>query len=423
MVRTTGRWVLLAVMALAVCGVAAAGQAGGADEEPQVVKVAVKQYTELPAERVYELALRGIQANVRFSDPFDGVASAVRQVELNGYTYQTALAFRTETNLVCVVARSNAGAIRSLLAVPPNQPLTPAILNRPIALNSQQRITIEGTILGTAAGSKYVLADAVLTGAEQRETVHREVHLSWGALGEKRVMTEPGSEVFTFPCSYVTDQTVGVKVNVQQTEQAGLLQTLAQAQAQSEGLQSGTKLYGEYDCMTVYRRAAAPERLNVDFADQVATLPQSPPSGPLSTVPVVRAGRVVDVPVSYLFRTECGLTCMVPATSEGLTGSAEGLLPGELVRVRGTVVGPRGSSNCVVIDYVGPANPEEDEKVWLVTIEFPNTGKRVFWDYGLYTLADLPCQYAPGRAEVLQVLISDFRSVQVPRRAAAAPAQ
>jgi len=325
---------------------------------------------------------------------------------------------------VCLVAPQSADALRALFGLPADWPITPAVLNQDIVLQRQQQITVEGTIVGAAVGERYVLADAVLTGAEGKRETSPEVHLFWGPRGQAEAITEPGVHTAVFPCSYVAEKTESVRVTVRELSPDDVRTQLARAMGTLEGSPTGLKAYGQYTPIDVYRRAAGRDRVDVDFTDVIAEVRLGSPPQRFRTVRVQRAGQLFEVPVSHVFDTVAGVTCLVPATSLTPSSQAARLLSGEKVRIRGTTVGPRGASNCVVVDYIGFPDMEQEavgRPNWLVTIEYPGLGQAMIWDYGRYALSNLPCQHAPGRMEVLQVLYSEFRAVRV-RGAAAPPA-
>ena len=100
------------------------------------------------------------------------------------------------------------------------------------------------------------------------------------------------------------------------------------------------------------------------------------------------------------------------------------LVPGEIVRVRGTIIGQRGVYNCVLVDFLSfpPQREEEGEdgKAWWVSVQWPGVQRPfVFWDYGQYRLGALPCANVEGRFESLNVLVSRFREFELPQPPAA----
>ena len=425
----TARWMaaLAVVVLLGGVHVGWAQGAQGAAEAPQVVKVLVKQYKTLSAANVYRAALAGAQANVRFGDAFGSrtvVPDALRRVELEGRAFLPVLAFRTQGDLVCLVARSNMSALRSLLGLPEDWPLSDTALGQALALNRGQRITVEGTVVGEVVGDKYVLADAVWTGEKPEADVQRELHLSWGNSGVTQTVTKPGAQVLQFPCSYKADESESMKVVVTEVDGPTLLAQLARIAAVQEGIRAAVKEYGQYQPEDVYRSAGDEGGVNVDFVDTVATVRRERLPEALSTVPALRAGRPVDLPVSQAFDTGSRITCLVPVTARNLSAQVVSALPGEKVRVRGTTVGRRGAANCVLVDYMGFLTGEETEPkaTWLVSIDYVRVGTMTFWDYGFYAMPDLPCQHVAGRYEVLRLLLGDFRTVELKPQVQAAPA-
>jgi hypothetical protein len=128
----------------------------------------------------------------------------------------------------------------------------------------------------------------------------------------------------------------------------------------------------------------------------------------------LRSGRQISVPVGYAFTTESDVTCLVPAGRLTLMGRAARAISGEQVRIRGTITGNQDSHACVLVDYIGfPAQmAAEDGKAWLVTIEWPGAGPWIIWDYG-YWSRRLPCQHQRGATELLQVLLTQYRQVEL----------
>jgi hypothetical protein len=418
---------LAAAVAVGALGLALAQEGGAAAAVPQAIKVPVKQYTNLTAADVYRLATSSVQANVRFKDAFGGervVPGVLSSVNLDGITYVIARAFRTQGNLVCLVPQSNIEALRALLGVPAQWPFTQAALGEPVVVNRGQQITVEGCVIGAATGESYVLVDALLLGGETRGRTSREAHLFWDAAAEARVLTAPGTQSLSFPCTYVPGKTDTLVVTIRELKSDELRAELARLAGQTAGLAGGVKMYGEYPAMAVYRMASENRVEDVDFTDTVVNVADSDLPAALSTAPTRLAGTAVDLPISYRFDTANRITCLVLAGTPTLTNEAGRLLPGQKLRVRGTTIGRRGLANCVLVDYVGLAESEQapgGESVWFVSIQSPEGGRQVLWDYGLYSMPDVPCQNAPGRLEALRVLISEFRSIPIQPPAAPAP--
>lgn len=391
--------------------------ARGQEEEPAVrrIKVPVKQYKPVTPGNVYRAAMAGTQASVRFRDAFTravSVPEGAAQVEVAGRTYNPLLAFRTAGDLICLIPATSPDAVRTVLGVPQGRPVPPAALERGMVLNDGQQITIEGTVVGTLAGAKYVLVDRVLLTPPTQPAGRRELHLLLPGQREPRVMSSPGSQTDEFPCSYVEDATETLTVTVEQKSDQELAADVARLTAQLEGLRSETKSYGQYSPGTVYRHAGATEgRVNVDFTDRVANVFSPPLPEGTSTASTGRRGVPTEVNVAYAFETEGRVTCLVPNTWPTLTEQARRLLPGEQVRVRGTTVGPAGPRNRVLVDML--SFPEElDDTNWWVTLQLGEDGApTILWDEGYYRLTSLPCRHAARRFEPVQVLVSRFRTV------------
>jgi hypothetical protein len=414
--KTTTIAALVALMCAAAVG--RAQEAGDqAAEAGQTIKVLVKQYKGLEPSDVYRAAINGTQADVRFKDSFAGqtvVAGSLQRLPLRGRTYRIVLAFRTGNDLMCVVPLSNQAMLRKLLGLSTDWPITPAVLSREISLRRDQEITIEGTIVGTAVGEKVVLVDAVLTGNESRPQTRQEVHLIWPG-EETVVLSAPGTQTLSFPCTREVGETVTLSVDVKSLTPERLLAELAAIQGRLE-MGRGTKVYRQFAPVVVYRYAGGSEPTNVDFNDKVAAIAAPPLPADLRSVMTWREGRRVRMPVSCGFRTEGGVTCLVPATAPTLCYQARGAVPGEPVLVRGTTIGQIGGRNCVLVDYLGFPNQGSGREgdSWLVTVGWPGGPRMLYWYYGSYQLANLRCQYVAGAAESMRILIGEFMEIRVP---------
>ena len=427
------RRLVAAVAALLVCtsaGVRAGEAAAGAAAEPETktIKVQAKLYRDVDADSVYQAALTGIQADVRFQDTFDArldVPSGVQRLDLGAASYLIALAFRTRTDLLCLVPSSSPGVLGQLLGVPGNVPVGPAALSLPMVLNPGQQITIEGTVIGTVRGQRYVLVDSVNTGMPAQRPPEREVHLFWPGQAEPRIITQPGQQTFEFPCTHAKDKTDSATLTLQAMTADQLNVQLAALQGALETGINAPKVYGQYTARTVYRYAGSTQTINVDFTDQVQNV-LDPPPAQLASVTVLRGGLAAQVPVLRAFVMSGGPTILVPDTWPTVAQESATMIPGETIRVRGTTVGLRGIYNCVVVDSLTfPSQREgaEESAPWWVSIEWEGIKQPfVFWDYGQYSLAPLPCQNAKGQYEALNVLISQFREYKVPVQPEAAPA-
>ncbi|MHC5034315.1 MAG: hypothetical protein ACYTFZ_04705, partial [Planctomycetota bacterium] len=371
-------------------------------------------------------AVDGFQANVRFTDAFAGrtlVADGVSQVTLQGVGYVVVAAFRTRSDLVCLVSGVNGEALRALFGLPADWPLTAAVLNRQMVLNPGQRITVEGTVVGTAVGEKYVLVDSVLFDGAPPGAIRREMQIWWPGAQEPSVITAPGTSTVEFPCTHVEGETESVEVTVRALTPEAVMEEVSRMAAQREGRPTGVKTYGQYSAGDVYRHARDNNRVDVDFADVVTAVfgPNLPTE--IAFTSGLRAGMPVRLRVGSVFQTDGRLTCLVPADLPVLLSRAATVLPGEDVRVRGTIVGQQGEFACVLVDYIG--FPAQDAAtggdVWLVRLTWPASVARVFWDYGLYDVVGLPCQHALGRQESLRVLLGDFKLVEIEVPAEPAP--
>jgi len=407
---------VLAIMMGAV-GTAAAQEA----DAPLMgeIKVPVRRYKTLPPAAVYRAALRDVRADVRFRDAFAGradVPSSLARVRVRGADHLVVAAFRTQGDLLCLVPSASGEALRNLFRLPPNLPITAAVLERRMAVNRGQQIIVEGALAGTGAGSKLVLVDSVLAYGSQAPRTRRELHVRWPGAAEPLVIAEPGTTTVAVPCTAQEGQSASIKITVQAMAPEALLAELARATAELEGRPGMRKAYGQYAAGEVYRHAAGDNRVNVDFEDSVlgtvgAELPRE-----LSTVAVLRRGAVVPVPTGYAFQAGSHVACLVPADMPTPMARAASAIPGERVRILGTTVGRMGGHAVVAVDHLSFPDQEAvagREDVWLVTLEWPGTQPRKFWDYGLYGLVDLPCQSVPNRFEALQLLLAEFRTVKI----------
>ncbi len=404
-----------AMLALLVaCAAAPAPAAEQQGPQTRTVKTPVKQYKALTPDGVYRAATEGIQANVRFRDSFSArvpVPDAMQEVRVGGRAYRVGLAFRTGSELICLVPSQNWLALGTLLG-------TPASLDWPIALRERQQIIIEGQVVGTEAGAKYVLTDAVHTGEAGGDSVRRELHVFLPGESQPRVIEQAGTHVLEFPCSWVEGQTEKLTVDARELGADQVAGRVAQFFGALEGLSGMAKSYGRFSPSGAYQHAGQTERVNVDFTDQVAEVIPAPLPEELSAALAVRQGYPTQVRVAYAFETAGRLTCLVPATFQTVYLQATRLLPGERVRVRGTTVGPRGARNCVLVDFLAPMAPEGMEQemaAWWVTLQLGESGSlRFVWDYGYYIFQNLPCQYAAGRTEPVTLWVTRVRTTEVP---------
>ncbi len=419
---------LRAAILSAACGAALAFGTVAAQEAPAVavIKERAKQYKVLAPADVYRLARDGVLANVRFRDTFGGgtaIPGAVRQVTLANVQYTTAAAFRTQGDIVCLLPFPPAGmpgpnddALRMLFGLSDRWPLTAGSLSGPMTLNEGQRLTIEGTIAGTAAGEKYLLVDALILGDGPGPRRVRELQVFWLPRRPPQVLTEPGTHQLTFPCTHVEGQKEQASVRIDAVTPGAVRSELALRTGQREGRFAGAKIYGEYEAGVVYRHANNNNPVNVDFRDLVTLVPGAGLPREVSTAPGFRNGVAGAIPIRLAFTTQAGLTCLVPADMPTLIGRASTLLPGEEVRVRGTITGRAGQFVTVLVDYLGcPAQEEEagDADVWVVTVTWPGSAPRVFWDYGAYEVVGLPCRHAEGRFETMQVVLGEFTVIEM----------
>ncbi len=437
--QTMRRPVRAAILS-AACGAALAFGTVAAQEAPTVaiIKERAKQYKVLAPADVYRLARDSVQANVRFRDAFGGgtaIPGTVRQVTLANVKYTVAAAFRTQGDIVCLLPFPPAGmpgpnddALRMLFGLSERWPLTPGAVSGPMTLSEGQKLTIEGTIAGIAAGEKYLLVDALILGDGPGPRRVRELQVFWLPRRPPQVLAGPGTYELTFPCTHVEGQKEQASVRIDEVTPDAGRGELALRTGQREGRFAGAKIYGEYDAGVVYRHADNSNPINVDFNDLVTRVPGASLPREVSTAPGFRNGVAGAIPIRLAFSTQAGLTCLVPAGMPTLIGRASTLLPGEVVRVRGTITGRAGQFATVLVDYLGfPAQEKEagdDGDVWVVTVTWPGSAPRVFWDYGAYEVVGLPCRHAEGRFETMQVILGEFTMIEmeVPPAGPEAPA-
>ena len=424
-------WLTVLATALAVLPVTMAAAPPPGDAEPEMivvkVKVPVKRYKALAPDYVYKAAAYDIQADVRFSASFAGktvVPDAVRRIRLNDRRYTIVLAFRTQEKLVCLVPGSARRTLEALFDLPEDWPMTPAILNRPIVAREGQKVAIEGTIVGARVGEKFVLADAVYLGQAQRPTVKREVQVFWAGLDEPKDAAGPGTYLLDFPCHHVADQKAVVKVTIRALARGALRDEQALRVARLEvppGKPAEKRQYGQFSPEAVFRHTDDDERIHVEFADVVDRAVEDLPEA-IESVRVVRYGRVGRIRIGAAFQTGMRLTCLVPAELPTPVAQVADMLPGEKVRVRGTVLGRLGADRCVLVDYLSFPDQESSDPfgdVWLVTVEWPSRQPRTLqiWDYGRYPMPNLPCLFSTGRQEAIQIVLRQYHEIEVKRPA------
>jgi hypothetical protein len=397
--------------------------AQGAEEKAAptkvLIKVPVRRYKELAPADVYRAALEGVQADVRFRDAFAGrtlVPAALAQFSVGGTAYAAAAAFRTQGDLVCLVPTSSTEALRTLFGVPAEWPLTSAVLNGPMALVNGQQFTVEGRVFGVAGGDKCFAVESLLPAGQLAQPVQEEVRIWWPGQPKASVVSSPGPFEFTFPCTNVAGKGETVKGSVVVLTPDAVRDELAKAAAAREGQPGQSKLYGVFAAGEVYRRAADGVQANVDFTDYVSQAPGFNVDAGLASVPALRQGARVPVRTGFALRTAADLTCLVPADLPALIARAASGLPGEQVRIRGTVVGRVAGRSVVLVDYIGfPAQEQTaaGRQSWEVVLEWPDVPTKTFWDPGLYDVVDLPCRNAAGQFERVVVEIVEFRTVEM----------
>lgn len=412
-------WKLGAAVAATAMLAAASAQEVTVREGMATVTVEVKHYKVLPSRDVYRAAQAGAVADVRFTDTVSRrvpVSQVAGVVTVRNVPYRIAAAFSTGSGLTCLLPETSEQALRTFFGLSPYQRLTRAVVAQPMALLQGQQLTIEGTTVGQPGVDRYVLVDWLLLDDGARRPTQRQVRVFWPGQQELEVLTEPGTQSLTFPCSHVEGETAEVQVTIQELAPRALMQQLSRVAAMLESRQSLQKNYAVFPPGAAYRQAAQGEGTPVEFADNVARIFGQNLPAELQTAPAMRYGQMGRVPVAFAFTTEEGPTCLIPADRPVLMNGAAGLLSGERVRVQGTTIGRQGAYACVLVDYLGFPQQEEaaGRQPWFVTVQWPGQPPRAFWDYGVYPLYGLPCQHEEGRLEGFQVQLREVRVIQVP---------
>ncbi|MCD6416487.1 MAG: hypothetical protein J7M08_07315 [Planctomycetes bacterium] len=414
-------------LALLLC-VGALGAAPAQDETPSTalgtgerrvrrIKAPVKQYKALDRADVYQAAINGLQANVRFQDVFSRsvpVPADARHVQLGSSRYDVVFAFRTEGDLLCLTPAASSRALRAIFGVPANQPLSAAILQRPTALIPGQQLTVTGTVLGIVEGEKTVLADGVYLDSVAEDQVQREVYLFTPGLQQPQLVSKPTKVSFEFFCSHKKDALEKLFVTVTAMSEQQVADKVAAITARLEGLRSASKTYGHYDPLTVYRRAGGDVWINVDFTDKVKRVYRYPFPPEISSMPALRNGVALDLETAHAFQTASRITCLVPATWPTVVRQASRLVPGEELRVRGVTIGARGTYNCVAVDYLGFPGRARDTTWWVDLRLAEDSPATSIWDVGSYNINTLPCQNVPGAIEPVRVMLTEFRTIEIP---------
>lgn len=426
----TARAMIVVVAALVALGGAAPAlaQEAGEGEGPKMVerkiKIPTKRYHVVGARDVYDAAANGAQADVRFKDVMNErveVRGALREVRLGrDERYRIAVALRTTSNLTLLVPASRARIVETVFGLPRDWPLTEEVLQQEIVLKKGQEIFVEGTILGEVGLQKSVLVDGLHTQEAALPAALREVQVFWPRADEPGSIGRPGSESFEFSCNHVANRNALVSVTVREMPREKLVQELALRHAGLQvapGQPAEATNYANFDVAAVYQQANRGEQGNVDFTDSVQRVLAEVPEH-LRTVPGMRYGRQVELAIGAVFRTTNRITCVIPSTLATPMAQVASILGGENLRIRGRVMGEILGEKVVRVDYIGFPDVEKAEpfgSAWLVTIEWPSRPVRTLeiWDFGTYTVMDLPCLHQPGRREAIRVVMRQYREITV----------
>jgi hypothetical protein len=333
------------------------------------------------------------------------------------------MALRTQCGLTLLVPANERRIIEMLLGLPEDWPLNEETLEQELDIRAGQKLTLEGIVLGNAAGMKLILVEGLHVGDRPMPAARREVQIFWPGADEIKSLSRPGSQKFEFACHHQRDAVAPVRVTVRELSRQELLDELALRRARLQvrpGNPAEALEYATFPAAEVYDQARIGDPLLVDFTDTVhrpvGRLPDR-----LEAVPAVRYGREVALPVGAAFRTTERITCLVPANLPTPVAQVAGMVPGETVRVRGQIIGEIMGEKVIRVDYLGfpdtqAADPHNN--VWLATVEWPSDPARTLeaWDFGQYRAMDLPCLHRRGRREAVQMVLRQYneRTIRVP---------
>lgn len=385
------RNVLVCGAALGLLVIAATGLQGqpapSADREERFT---VKRYMEIPAEAVYEAAVQGVRAHVRFVDNVTGrtgVPEAFRRIRLYGESFVGAAALRTESGLVCVIPRRSERVLAKLAQ-----------------LERGQCLAFEGTTLGRAGTIRALLVDQMFFAPEEKSEVGHELLVHWPGVPEERDkrIVEPGIFQIEFPCRHVTGKKEEVKFVIEEKRWETLIEELKRDKHKRD---EPERHYKSYAPRAVYEHALRGNQIDVQFRD--AFKREAPRSRNLRVARIRGRG---ELRIRYAFETYSGLACLIPTDKTIFIERARAALPGQDVLVKGTIIGRQGIYRCVLVDELGVAGRMKEPDVWAIEIHWPGEKTKLIYQPGRYRL-ELPCKHAQGQKEVLQLMLREVRLV------------
>jgi len=365
----------------------------GAQLQPNEIesRAVVKRYTELSPAFAYRAAVEGTRADVRFSDAFAGLAPVpldFQVVRLRGELYRNVLAFRTDTDLYCLIAARNMRAIE-----------------RARSLRMGQTVTVEGTILGTAQQRRCIMVDRVLSGREKPSKITHDLLVGWPGVPDvkPKFLLRPGTYNPEFPCRHVENQKEKVRITVVEKKRAQFERELREERGVAP------RVYAPFTAAKVYQYAREGRSADVEFSDRFKS--QAPRDRALAGALVPGRGRYAT---GFAFDTYTGLTCIVPFNNPTLNLKVSAAIRGQMMQIKGTIAGKQGPYYCVLVDEVDfpdLSGTREEPPVWNVSIQVGNEPPVSLHIPGTYVL-NLPCQFAQGKTETLALRLREVRIVE-----------
>jgi len=430
--------VVLAAMLTAVCvGVGKAGEPP--KTEKVIVRETVEPYRAVNSAIVHSLAGEKDRVLVQFEDVFDSRlkrGDGPDSVKVDGLQYKTAMVLRTRSRLLLLVDSTQQRLLRELLGLPARWPLSNESLRRDVVFKEGQKIAVRGVTVGTHDGKRCVLVHAVGGELQKSPALLRDVQLFWPGAESPAMLRKTGTR--EFPCHYVKDKVDAVEVKIQPMSRDALLADTALRLGRLEvaaGEPAEPRKYVQFGAAEVLVQARVEhgrtdgergpgdtehgvvEPSYVDFTDVMRQTTKVDKA--LRSVRTIRHGKSGKLGIGAAFRTQVGLTCLVPAESDMMLMQAGRALPGETLRIRGRVVGTLGGARCVLVESLNFPDQERISPypdVWLVTVTWPSEEPRRLrlWGFGRRDLT-VPCLHAPARGEKLRVVLRQFRKVEVER--------
>jgi len=363
-----------------------------------VKRVVVKRYTTLGAEAVWQAAGGGVRADVRFADTFVEavpVSPAMRLVQLGQRRVLMGRAFKTESDLWCLVPRDLAEqqltTIRSLM--------------------KGQSITVEGTIVGIIAAHRCVLVDMVLVGSEEASTIDYQLALNWPGRQDVKpnLIIKPGEYQVEFPCQWQKGAVEKLTLLVQVRERARFMEQLKELEGAAGTEESKPKVYDLYKPEAILEHARENHQLNVRFEEHIKG-----PAPRDARVASVRLRGQQPVRIGYALDTYTGIVCMIPAREVELVDRASMAISGQQVAIKGTIVGQVGAYRVVLvddIDFPSLQGAAETPHVWAVQVFWADAAPMLLWKPGTYT-EEFPCQFVKGRTERVVIALQEVRLIK-----------